>query len=186
MPEYIPEKERKFINDLYIKFYPILRNQVIKITNNQSLVDDLIQDAFIKLIKHVDTLLLLEESALATYLYATIASVSLDYIRKNARYNETSYDEIMTEAYFTNHLIISSVEESFICKENKEELSVAISKLPKRDQLLLQGKYFMEYSLREIAAYTDIPYANVASCLTRAKRKLLKIIRKEKGYEKKQ
>lgn len=185
MSEYIPEKERKFINNLYIKFYPILRNQVIKITNNHSLVDDLIQDAFIRLIKNVDTLLLLEESALATYLYATITSVSLDYIRKNSRFCETSYDEVMTDAYINDHLFISSVEENLIYKENREELSVSILKLPKRDQLLLQGKYFMEYSLRELAAYTDIPYANVASCLTRAKRKLLKIIRKEKSNEEK-
>lgn len=181
----IPEKERIFINNLYIKFYPILRNQVIKITNNHSVVDDLIQDVFIRLIRHVDTLLLLDKAALATYIYATITSVSLDFIRKSSKYREIPYDEFMSEKYMTVQPYILSVEESYIIKEKSEELSDAISKLPRRDQILLEGKYFLEFSQREIAVYTDIPYANVASCLSRAKRKLLKIIRKERDNEEK-
>ncbi|MNJ71115.1 RNA polymerase sigma factor [compost metagenome] len=71
-------------------------------------------------------------------------------------------------------------EESCVDKESYEELGRALSRLSERDRQLLVNKYFLGLKDREMAPLMGIPVRNIQAYLTRARRRALSILSKER------
>lgn len=70
-------------------------------------------------------------------------------------------------------------DEVFIKKEEIEKLHEALDKLPEKQRMILQFKYFYEMSNNEIADLFDIDQKNIQMYILRAKKMLRKIIDEE-------
>lgn len=64
---------------------------------------------------------------------------------------------------------------------NREDLSFALDKLPKKYNAVLHLFYYEDLSVEEISEILKIKQANVRMLLTRARRKLKEIIEKEQS-----
>lgn len=64
---------------------------------------------------------------------------------------------------------------------NREDLSFALDKLPKKYNAVLHLFYYEDLSVEEISEILKIKQANVRMLLTRARRKLKEIIEKEQA-----
>lgn len=173
----INRDEQIFMEQLYRQYFPILKYQILKITNDEGLIEDLIQDTFVRLIKHSQKILTMEDFAVTSYVYSTVNSVCIDYLRKKGNNNLHLED---LEDIFEEELVEISAEQRYMSIEIARDVRKAMDQLPKNDKDLLHYKYFMDYSLKEISQYTHIPYQNISSYLSRAKRKLVEILKKGK------
>ena len=71
------------------------------------------------------------------------------------------------------------MDESLIRQEELAGLQAIWSQLSKEDQLLLEGKYLLEYSDPELAQLLGCQSASVRMKLTRARRRAQKLLKKE-------
>lgn len=70
-------------------------------------------------------------------------------------------------------------EDLYEKQEELEALAHVISKLPERDKALLESKYILQLSDKEIAKELDLAPQSVRSFLTRARRKAYAILKGE-------
>lgn len=69
------DDEREFMAELYINYYPIIKKTVFGIVNDYNMVEDVINDALVKLIGKISTLRGLKCYQLTTYIvYTSITS----------------------------------------------------------------------------------------------------------------
>lgn len=171
-----------FLTELYEKYYPIMKRKSYEILQNDTIVDDMIQEAFVKLLDKVPTLRTLEPPKLVSYLVHTIHNISINYAIKRKRHwnktllglTEERIEQIADQA--------PSIEEMYSLKEEYEQIGEILHELSYRDQMLLYNKYILELNDKEIALLMDIQAANIRSYLTRARRRAMKLLL-ERGSE---
>ncbi|RUT46316.1 hypothetical protein EJP82_12635 [Paenibacillus anaericanus] len=79
------QDDKAYIAHLYEKYNPLLKKQAHSIIWDYGMVDDLIQDAFSKLIPKIPLLWTLNDYQITSYIVYTLRHVCLDYIRKKSR-----------------------------------------------------------------------------------------------------
>ena len=175
--------DREFIEWIYIEYYPLMKKKAYEIVMDNSVIDDIINEAIIKLIKHIDTLKKLESHRLTSYIVYTIRSVAINFIAKRDQHNNNIFygleDDLSVTLEDTDGIC---PKEAIVIKENIDELGNAISKLAEIDQEILFYKYNLEMSNKDIAHTLNISEDAVRQRLSRAKRRALKILKKE-GFE---
>jgi RNA polymerase sigma-70 factor (ECF subfamily) len=173
--------DKDFVYELYVQYYPIMKKKAFEITRDYSIIDDLINDAFIKLIDKVPLLRSLECCKRTSYIVYTIRNISIDYVRKRARKTERMFLDMSNDLIDSVPDAKLSVEEICVAKEDYTELGKAINQLSERDRDLLYYKYNLELRDKEIANIIGLPANNIREYLTRARRRALKILTKEEN-----
>ncbi|MFM9279760.1 RNA polymerase sigma factor [Paenibacillus jiagnxiensis] len=176
------KEDEVFLTELYEKYYPIMKRKAFEISHDYNIVDDLIQEAFVRLIDKVQTLKSLEPRKQVSYLVQTVQNITLNYIKQRKR--KTDRTVLNTKDDGVEWIVDDqpSLEEMYNLKEEYRQIGLAIRGLSERDRLLLYNKYILELSDKEIAVTLGIQTANVRSYLTRARRRAMKLLLK-KGPE---
>lgn len=173
------EKDQDFLIDLFYQYYPLMRKKAYEVTNDYNVVDDLIQDVFLKLIPKTPLLQTMEYCKRTSYIIYSIRNMGVDYIRAKERQKllvSTAQTEDMINRLPDSQL---SVEEVIFRREDRQEMFSKLSKLTDRDITLLYYKYNMDLKDSEISRNLGIPVNNVRQYLTRARRRALNLLKKE-------
>lgn len=172
------EVDRIFIEKLYTKhkylMFKIARNIVV----DRSLAEDMVSEACIIMIKHIDTLRSMEERSQRAYIISISRSVSIDYVVKQNRQKRRA---LLTEGSekFDFTVQAPEVEERILREVEIEELLEAIMRIPERERVVLRMKYFDLATDDEIAKKLKIKPASVRMYLTKARRCLRNTILNE-------
>ncbi|MEO3946379.1 sigma-70 family RNA polymerase sigma factor [Gorillibacterium sp. CAU 1737] len=180
------EEDRRFMADLYQDYYPLMKKKAYEVTQDYRIVDDLIQDACMKLIPKIPLLRSLDDGRRTAYVVYTVRNTCVDSLRKRIRDRRklpTVQEETAAARLETAWAL---PEPSILNKENGEELGQALRLLSDRDRQLLICKYHLEWKDREIARYLDIPVRHVPSYLTRAKRRACVLLSGERREHREQ
>lgn len=176
------ENDRDFLSQLYEQYYPVMKKKAYAITHDYNVVDDLINDAFIKLIDKVSILRSLDCCKRASYIVHTVRNISLNYVKRREANNKKRFlgkeDDVLDSLLDT----AATAEDSYLRREESRELGQAISRLSERDRDLLYNKYNLELSNKEISELMDIPVNNIRQYLVRARRRAWKVLN-EKDIE---
>lgn len=173
------ESDREFVSGLYVQYYPIMKKKAYEITRDISVTDDIIHDAFIKLIDKIPTLRSLSCYKQTSYIVITIKNTAIDHVRKR---NTKVDKQFMGEEYDMAETIkdtAMAVEEAYIMSEDSENLGQLLCKLSVRDRDLLYNKYIFELSNKEISDLMDIPINNIRQYLVRARKRALDLLTSE-------
>ncbi|ADY57018.1 RNA polymerase, sigma-24 subunit, ECF subfamily [Syntrophobotulus glycolicus DSM 8271] len=177
------DDDREYITELYVQYYSIMKKTAYQILRNYDIVDDLINEAFLKLIEKISTLRALECCKRTSYIVYTIRNISIDYIKHRTVETKMVFmgmeDDLMDSIPDT----ANTPEEISAAKETYEELGAAIETLSERDRDLLYCKYNLELKEKEIAEVMNIPVNNIRQYLVRARRRALKTLN-ERGLQK--
>lgn len=171
-----PDDDTIYIELLYLKYKSFLFHKAGTYTKDLYAQEDIVQDAILRLLRHIPKLRNLEPAALITYLALTVRSAALNYLsteRRDSLNAEPLPDdyEMQKRVYDVSHI---SLDESLILGQRDNELRAAISRLSERDQLLLTGKYFLELDNRELAELLGVTTSGVRVLLFRAKNRVLR------------
>ncbi|GKS10923.1 DNA-directed RNA polymerase sigma-70 factor [Paenibacillus chitinolyticus] len=170
--------DHAYFNDLYTKYFWIMRKKAYHILTDYDIAEDIVQDAFINLIGKIDLLRSFGAKKEITYILQTVQNVSLNYVNQRKRRNSkiiTGNDNFIESIADKQ----PSLEELYNYKEDLDEIVKIINGLSERDRDLLYNKYIMEMRDKEIADLLNVKKENIRSYLTRAKRRAIKLFVKE-------
>lgn len=164
--------DREALGTIFKMYYPLLHHYGLKISHNEILTEDLLQDFFLYLYEHRESLKDLD--SLKAYLFASFRRMLLRRLKQNRKQEHyLSSDFLDSKEY-----IQFSIEELLISNENKstwkKTLSKTLNKLPKRQREVVYLRYYNEMSLVEIAEVMNITYQGVSNTLYKAFKSLRK------------
>lgn len=174
------KKNEQFLINLYKKYYPLMELFAFDIVQDKGIAEDMVQESFIRLIPHTKKLRQMQQSVCVSYLRSTVRHTALNYAIKkepqrvkNAILGEESLFEIVDESADTEGEALKMV--------TAEKMKECIRQLPQVYRDVLNFKYLLELSDKEIGEYLGISKNSVRQYLTRARRKALEIYNKTEG-----
>lgn len=165
------EDKRKF-ERIYLAYKQTMFYAANRILKNHYASEDAVHQAFLKIIDHLDKIN--EDNCQKTraFLVVVVENISIDIYRKQKRENMVLFDEL--ELYIADD---TSQEVVAI-----DEVSSAILKLPVNYSTVLRLKFSQGYNDAEIAEILNITQDNVRQRISRAKKKLSEVLKKEGEY----
>ena len=165
MNEYVLWKEFKTGNLaayalIYRKYFFVLYNYGRKLSDDQDLIKDCIQDLFIKIWDNRENLT--DTTSIKYYLYTSLKRKLLDHLRSPHLRNKV--DETLAE--FEMLQLEDGDEE--ISHWQKEKVLKALDKLSKHQQKLLHMKYYKNLSNKEISQELGITIQSVYNAVFKA------------------
>lgn len=134
--------------------------------------EDLLQNVFIKVYEHLDDFD--QTRKFSSWIYRIAHNEAVNYLKKKSRRRLVAWEDIMSSKDKLDTADEKeSVEALWIRGELRDEVNLALDKLPKKYQEVLILRYYLDKTYTEMADITGRPENTVATLLNRAKKKLL-------------
>ena len=173
------ESARELITELYIKYYNTVRAKAFAFVHDDFEAEEIVQEAFVRLIEHSDLLLTLNKASLPVYVMTTVKNTAIKHWNKNKENAENSdFDSEESLLRWADDKF-ALPEELYVQKEQLSALARAIPQLSEKDRYLLESKYILQLSDKEIAQGLNIGSESVRTCLMRARRRAYAIMKGE-------
>jgi RNA polymerase sigma-70 factor (ECF subfamily) len=155
---------------------------LLKMVNNKVDAEDLTIEAFTKAFKNLNQYS--PTYAFSTWLFKIATNNCIDFLRRK-RKDLVSIDAPTNDYEQDNTIVLPSdildPEEELIKEQNINLVKNIVEKLKPRYRLLIELRYFKDYSYEEIAEELGIPIGTVKAQLFRA-RELLQLIMKKSEH----
>ncbi|WP_156511105.1 MULTISPECIES: RNA polymerase sigma factor [Emticicia] len=168
----ISGNKRAFEN-LYKQYFQVLISYGFRITQNENLIEDAIQELFISLWNNRTHLS--EVSEVKFYLFRSLKNRIVRQLERDI------FDKSEDIDSYLDFLISISEEQKKIDSEQSDteldNLQKAISHLPLRQQEVINLKYYHDFTLDEIAKLMDVNKQSVSNLLFRSYATLRNILK---------
>ena len=155
---------KKSFEDLYNQYFQALINYGFRITKNENLIEDAVQELFISIWNNRTNLS--EVNEVKFYLFRSLKNRILRQLEKDI------FDKSEDVDVYLDLLISISEEQKKIDSEqintNLDTLQRAIAHLPIRQQEVINLKYYHDFTLDEIAKLMDVNKQSVSNLLFRS------------------
>lgn len=169
--------DQEFMIHLYMEFEKLLFYTAHKYVSRQESIEDIVQESLVRLHEKIKTIRPMNHVLLAAYIRSTVRNTAINYLKKMEYEKDhiaDSKDECIAMAG-QNFLLDTAIDIS----RYRELLSKIWPQLPREYQILLEGKYILGYSDRELAAEIGCKASSIRMKLTRARRHALTIIEEQ-------
>ena len=156
---------------LYQRHTPLLRTVIGRILNNDTDVDDLLQEVFLEIWRQAGRYS--EEKGKALGWIVTLARRrAIDRLRKKMAYSRAQ-DRLQKEVeHEPEPALHHSADKEVVASDMAEIFRGVIATLPEAQQEALRFAFYRGMSQREIAAHTGIPLGTIKTRLELAIRKM--------------
>lgn len=155
---------KKAFENLYKQYFQALISYGFRITQNENLIEDAIQEVFINLWNNKSHLS--EVSEVKFYLFRSLKNRIVRQLERDI------FDKSEDIDSYLDFLISISEEQKKIDSEQSDaeldNLQKAISHLPLRQQEVINLKYYHDFTLDEIAKLMDVNKQSVSNLLFRS------------------
>lgn len=148
------------------------------VVKDQYLAEDLLQEAFVKVIRIIKEGHYNEEGKFLPWILRIARNMAIDYLRKNKR-NPVIVTEDGSPIFKTMEFSEISQETKRMTRETHLKLRDLVNELPDAQKNVLIMRHYMEMSFKEIAESTGI---NINTALGRMRYALTNLKRKMKQY----
>ena len=76
--------EREFISEIYTKYYKVMYAKAYSLTRSEFEAEEIVQEAFIKFIEHIDLLMSFDENKIQVYIMVTTKNIAIKHWRRNS------------------------------------------------------------------------------------------------------
>jgi RNA polymerase sigma-70 factor (ECF subfamily) len=169
--------DRRAYAQLMDRYKESLYFKLIKMTGSETDADDMTIEAFGKAFSNLHTYS--PEYAFSTWLFRIATNNCIDYMRKKrikpVSIEPPSDDRLGFEMRVAD---LAADPETMIIREQKiQNLKSIVEKLKPHYRILIELRYYKEYSYEEIAERLDLPIGTVKAKLFRAKEFLYNILK---------
>ena len=142
-------------------YYPHVSGFLSNMACRRDMIEDIVQETFIKMIRGIDRFDLRGNAKFSTYLFTIARNCYIDAIRreKQTGFNIDELENLLTAPESTEELILHRME--------FEDLEAELDRLPPVQQTAVRLKYFEGLSLKEIGAVTGVEEKTVKSRIHR-------------------
>lgn len=170
------ESDREFMARLFQENQRMMFQRTMDVLNNVQDAEDAMQTSLEKLIDKIEKLRSLEDNRRRTnYIAATCRNTALSHLRKLKHYNLFEFDEETVCIDDEEHLVESQLVREEICRRFGE----VWPQLSERNRILLESKYILGKSDRELAEDFGMKPDSVRMALYRARNEAKKLLVKE-------
>lgn len=162
-------KERAF-TDIIKKYQEKLYWHVRRMVVHHEDANDVLQNVFIKVWKALDNFR--EDSQLYTWLYRIATNESLTFLDQQKRKNSVSFDDV--ESGLSNKI---KADDGFDAKKLEWKLQLAIQKLPEKQRLVFNLRYYDEMPYEEMSRVLDTSEGALKASYHHAAKKIEDFIR---------
>lgn len=163
--ELLEKGDKAAINLLYENYSDSLYGVILKITRNEELAQDALQESFVKIWKNAERYDS-KKAKLFTWLYRIARNTAIDKLRSfNNRFNK----EIQIDKSDVYILPTSSLNQDVI------DLKEHVTKLEEKYQIVLNALFFEGMTQQEASEELDIPLGTIKSRLKIGLRDLRKL-----------
>lgn len=169
------DDDRAFLEQLFDAHYVRLCKKAAAITQNNQVSEDLVQDVFLYVVKHIQKFRQMDCCTLRHILDISIKRRCYDYFKAQSvrkKHLSGSLDDDDSSVSVSSS---DNTEEEALDLLSVEELSEAIRKLPDHYRYVIEAKYILNLTDGEIAKELGIGKASVRQYLTRARRKICEL-----------
>lgn len=131
--------------------------------------DDVLQNTFIKVFRHIDKFN--GESKIFSWMYRIATNESLDFLRQNARIQSDSIENLQLKN--VDELVNDPL---FDGDEIQLKLQKAIAQLPQKQQLVFNMRYFDEIKYEEMSEILETTVGALKASYHLAKKKIEKYL----------
>lgn len=171
--------DKEFMVHLYTKYENLLFYTAQKYISERGSIEDVVQESLVKLHEKIRTIKPMPEIVLASYIRSTVRNTAINILKS------TGYEE---DRQISTENIIDVMDEHALPLDTlmqisryRELLSKIWPELSKEEQFLLEGKYILGYSDRELSTELCCQPSSVRMKLTRARRHALSILASREG-----
>ena len=181
-PKVNSESDRLFLEMLYDNYNWLMFKHAWRYFQNQTDVEDVVQQSFLKLIRYLPTIKNLKRNTLAVYIVNVIRSCSMDIYRKRKIEQETNFSDLFEgfEETLVDDFDPDCLMDSLF---SMQQLAQVISQLPEKDRFVLEAKYLQSWCDSEIAQVLGTKENSVRTRLLRARNRALQMLLRGKHEE---
>lgn len=153
--------DQEAFNALFRKIYPELKVYGMALSNNEPLVQDALQNLFVKLwgrrtqLGHIESI--------KHYLYRSFRNTLLDLIKEEQKYLGLDQAQLETKESFIS--LASEDEQSILEAKN---ISYLLEQLPIKQKEIIYLRFYNHLSFKEIAEIMDLRYQTVRNYSVKA------------------
>ncbi len=179
------DRDAAFLESLYREYRGLLYSTAWRLCGTELDAEAAVNDAILRLARHLDTLRRLDAPALAVYLACTVQSVALNQRRRldveRKRQSPLEPDELVALHGAPDP------ETALIEREERQDelrrLREALAELREADRELLVEKYYAGMDDAALAAKYGVTEGSVRSRLSRAKQRARRIMERKEGED---
>ncbi|WP_430811334.1 MULTISPECIES: RNA polymerase sigma factor [unclassified Carboxylicivirga] len=177
--EYAVKGDQRAFAELMGRYRDAIYFMLLKMVNNKSDAEDLTIEAFGKAFKNIHQYS--PNYAFSTWLFKIASNNCIDFLRKK-RNNIVSIDGGLNDDKDNDQPIhlkdeTPDPEEHLIKQQKKVLMRTVVKKLKPRYRILIELRYFKEFSYEEIAEELDLPLGTVKAQLFRARELLFNTLK---------
>lgn len=173
--------DEEFMRSLCQEYQRLMYHTARKYQADASQCEDIVQDCLEKLTGKVSLLKRLSGPSLVSYIAATAKNTAISHLKREQREKECviSWDEIGENTTSADQ----AMDEGLILAEALSKMRSIWPRLPQEAQRILEAKYILGYTDKEIADVLGCRPASIRMKLTRARRQALKLLteKEERG-----
>jgi RNA polymerase sigma-70 factor (ECF subfamily) len=172
--ESLPPKYKSKVEQFYYEYRSDMLYTALAIVKDRSQAEDIVQLAFIRIIKHIVRINDIPADEVKGYIIFIVRNLSFDFLRKQKKDNTVSYDSIeytVDDGETLENMAMLDIQLGKV-KEKLREMD-------EKYALPLILKYTLEFSHSEIAELLNISVENVKIRCHRGRKKLIEAIRKD-------
>lgn len=160
------------------KYQRALYFHILKLVRNRDVVDDLVQEAFLKAFGCLESYN--RQYAFSTWIYRIATNHSIDYLRKK-KLSTLSIDEPVQGKDGEMQMELAdesaSTDREIIVQQRRKMIRDAVEALPEKYRLVVRMRHMQEMSYEEIAEELGLPLGTVKAHIFRARELLNKHLR---------
>lgn len=166
-----PEEKSKF-EKIYFRYRKLMFYCANQILQDEKLAEDAVQEAFLKIIKHLKKITDVECNKTKHFIVIIVECAAKDIYRKEKKHTQISWEEM---------------EQTYACSLKEKmtdltEVEEAILKLPLTYRQIFMMKYVGGYSNKEIGEILDVRQGTLRQRILRGKEMLEKILEEMEVY----
>ena len=162
------DDDREFMTALYLEYRALMYKIIFDIVKNPWDTEDVLQEVLVKLIDKISTLRDLERANRVNYVAVSCKNTAYNFFR------DKKPEILMGEDADNFPADGPTLDDYFIKEEDIARLATAWPLLDEKTKYLLNGKYILKKSAKELATDLKMPPDNIGMALVRAKRKARK------------
>lgn len=176
------EGDQSAYRDLMEKYQGALWRHVAKMVRDKKVVEDLVQEAFIKAFDALESYS--PKYAFSTWLYRIATNHTIDYLRKRKLKTHSIDKPIKTKDGEMEYQLPDSTyrpDQHIVEDQRNQLIQEAIDSLPPKYHRVIVLRHQQEKAYKEIAAELDLPLGTVKAHIFRARELLNKHLREKRA-----
>ncbi len=171
--ELIRKSDSAALTILFRKYYVLLFDYALKLTRQQDLAEDAVQEIFVVIWQKRFTLS--EVQSVKAFLFASVRNYLLNAIKKNRRlvnHSQSMHEQLPDDAFSPEDMLIFRERKSL----RKHALERALNEIPPRQREALYLKVYDGLTYKEIAPIMNVTAQVARNYVSEAYRRLSEIL----------